>query len=72
MESQFEYMFKVSFNSVTYIQDMGVETADDGIYHYVDIALQDVYSFDTFDNVWLDKNMYQMEILHRIQNTYVE
>jgi hypothetical protein len=48
---QFEEIFKQPFNRVVYIQDMSAETNDDGIYHYVNILLKDVYSFDTYDEV---------------------
>ena len=60
--TQFEEIFKLPFNSVINIEDM-TYTNDDGIYHYVNIGLKDIYSFDTFDNVWLEKNLYKNEIL---------
>ena len=64
--TQFEEIFKLPFNSVINIEDMSVYTNDDGIYHYVNIIVKDVYSFDTFDNVWLEKNLYKNEILERL------
>ena len=63
--TQFEEIFKLPFNSVINIEDM-TYTNDDGIYHYVNIGLKNVYSFDTFDNVWLEKNLYKNEILERL------
>ena len=63
---QFEEIFKLPFNSVINIEDMSVYTNDDGIYHYVNIVLKNVYSFDTFDNMWLEKNLYKNEILERL------
>ena len=63
---QFEEIFKLPFNNVINIEDM-TYTNDDGIYHYVNIVLTDVYSFDTFDNVWLEKNFYKNEILERLR-----
>ena len=63
--TQFEEIFKLPFNSVINIEDM-TYTNDDGIYHYVNIGLKDIYSFDTFDNVWLEKNLYKNEILERL------
>ena len=64
--TQFEEIFKLPFNSVINIEDM-TYTNDDGIYHYVNIGLKDIYSFDTFDNVWLEKNLYKNEILERLK-----
>lgn len=63
---QFEEIFKLQFNNVINIEDMSAYTNDDGIYHYVNIGLKDVYSFDTFDNIWLEKNLYKNEILERL------
>ena len=63
---QFEEIFKLQFNDVVNIEDMGADTDDDGIYHYVHIALKDVYSFDTDENVWLEKNLYKNDILQRL------
>ena len=63
--TQFAEIFNLPFNSVINIEDM-TYTNDDGIYHYVNIGLKDIYSFDTFDNVWLEKNLYKNEILERL------
>ena len=63
--TQFEEIFKLPFNSVINIEDM-TYTNDDGIYHYVNNVLKNVYSFDTFDNMWLEKNLYKNEILERL------
>ena len=68
--TQFEEIFKQQFNSVVNIEDMGADTDDDGIYHYVNIVLKDVYSFDTNDNVWLEKNLYKNEILQRLNVSF--
>ena len=67
--TQFEEIFKLPFNSVINIEDM-TYTNDDGIYHYVNIVLKNVYSFDTFDNMWLEKNLYKNEILERLNITF--
>ena len=67
--TQFEEIFKLPFNSVINIEDM-TYTNDDGIYHYVNIGLKDIYSFDTFDNVWLEKNLYKNEILERLNISF--
>lgn len=64
--TQFEEIFKLPFNDVVNIQDIGADTNDDGIYHYVHIALKDVYSLDTFDDLWLEKNLYKNDILQRL------
>ena len=63
---QFEEIFNQPFNSVVNIEDMNADTDDDGIYHYVNILLKDVYSFDSNDNVWLEKNLYKNDILQRL------
>jgi len=67
METIFEEIFKLPFNNVVNIEDMGADTDDDGIYHYVHIALKDIYSFDTDANVWLEKNLYKNDILQRLK-----
>ncbi len=64
--TQFQNMFGLSFNDVKYIQDMGVETYDDGIYHYINLSNKDVYSFDTDEEVWLEKNVYQTDVLQQL------
>ena len=64
--TQFEELFKLKFKSVVNIEDMGADTDDDGIYHYVDMSLKDVYSFDSNDDVWLEKNLYKDEIFLRL------
>lgn len=63
---QFEEIFKLPFNDVVNIQEMGVDTDDDGIYHYIYIDVKEVYSFDTDNNVWLEKNLYKNDILQRL------
>ena len=63
---QFEEIFKLPFNVVVNIKNMGADTDDDGIYHYIHIALKEVYSFDTDENVWLEKNLYKNDILQRL------
>ncbi len=63
---QFEEIFKLSFNDVVNIEDMGADTDDDGIYHYIHIVFKDVYSFDTNNDVWLEKNLYKNDILQRL------
>ena len=43
---QFEEIFKLKFNDVVNIEDIGAYTYDDGIYHYIHIALHH-FSFQT-------------------------
>ena len=66
---KFEELFNVSFNNIVNIEDMGADSDDDGIYHYIDIALKNVYSFDTNEDMWLEKNLYQNDILQRLNIT---
>ena len=65
---QFEKMFNQKFDSVIRMEDIGiaVDVDDDGIFHYINLESKDVYSFDTFDNIWLEKNLYQDDVLHRL------
>ena len=63
---QFENLFGLPFTNVTDIIEMNSESYDDGNYHYVDVINKDVYSFDTYDNIWLEKNLYQSDVLHRL------
>ena len=62
----FQNIFGLSFNNVINIEDMGGDTGDDGIYHYINIITKDVYSFDTDDEIWLEKNLYRSDILNRL------
>lgn len=63
----FSDKFGISFGSVKNIEDMGADTYDDGIYHYVDLTTKDVYSFDTNDDFWLEKNEHQSDVLGRLK-----
>ena len=67
--TQFNNIFGILFSHVTNIEHIGADTDDDGIYHYIDIANKDIYSFDTNDNIWLEKNLYKTDILHRLNIT---
>jgi hypothetical protein len=60
---QFQLLFQISFNDVVNIEQLGADSNDDGIYHFIS---RDVYSFDTFDNIWVQKNEYQTDVLQRI------
>ncbi len=67
---QFENIFGLSFNDVTNIEDIGADTDDDGIYHYINLFNKDTYSFDTEDNIWLEKNLYKFDILKRLNISF--
>ena len=54
---QFEEIFKLPFNKVVNIEDIGADTDDDGIYHFIDSTLKNIYSFNTDNTVWLEKNV---------------
>lgn len=64
---QFEKIFGLSFSSVINIENLGTDTNDDGISHYVDIVNKDVYSFDVDEEIWLEKNLYKCDILARLK-----
>lgn len=53
--SQFEIKFALPFSNVTNILEFDCDSDDDGIYHYIDVKNKNVYSFDTFDEIWLEK-----------------
>lgn len=59
---QFKKKFELSFYDVLNIADMGVGT-NNGIYHYVHLTSKDVYSFDTKNELWLEKNLFKRDIL---------
>lgn len=63
---QFKNIFNTSFDDIIDILDLGVDTDDDGIYHYIHKNLNNVYSFDSEMGKWLDKNKYKNDILQRI------
>lgn len=59
----FENKFGLSFLDVTGITDFVSDSNDDGIYHFINLSTYDVYSFDSDEEVWLDKNLHQAEII---------
>jgi hypothetical protein len=67
---EFENIFGLSFKNIVNILDMDncILTCDDGIEHFIDVIKKDVYSFDTEDEIWLEKNLYQSDILYRIND----
>ncbi len=65
--TQFQNKFGLSFNDVVNILDIGADTYDDGIYHYINLTNKDVYSFDTDDNIWLEKNLHKLEVLEQLK-----
>jgi len=64
--ARFEELFGLPFISVVNYENLCEELDDDGIYHYVDLLSKDVYSYDTLEDVWLEKNVYRDDILQRI------
>lgn len=64
MKDSFKNKFMLNLDDLLNIEDIA-DTDDDGIYHYID-KQNNVYSYDTFDEIWLDKNINQQEILKRI------
>lgn len=73
---QFEEKFNLSFGEVTNFLEMGkgdemgkakcIRVFDNGMKHYIDKRSMDVYSFDTFDRIWLEKNIHKDEVLSGI------
>ena len=63
---KFEELFGISFNDIINIEDIGADIDDDGIYHYIHVASKTVYSFDTDEEIWLEKNINKNEILQRL------
>lgn len=78
---QFEKKFDISFTNIKNIEDLGVDTDDDGIYHFIysrdcgpDISVDEVntiYSFDTNENIWLEKNIHKNEIVQRVYSHFL-
>ena len=62
---QFEAIFNLPFTSVTDITYLEYECYDDGIYHFINQETNDVYSFDTDENEWLEMNTHKDEVLNR-------
>jgi len=67
---QFEALFGILFSDVVCIEDMGADTDDDGIYHYIHMS-NDVYSFDTNEEIWLEKNAYKNDVLQRVNVNFL-
>ncbi len=65
MELQFESNFCIQFNKVVDIKYLDDDTNDAVIYHYVELINKDVYSVNTDDNVWLEKNIHRQEFLQQ-------
>ena len=61
----FEDKFGLPFSSVKNIMDIGADTNDDGLYHFIDIVTKDIYTFDTNEDeeYWYTKNEMKEEIL---------
>ena len=68
---QFEELFKIPFNTVIDIKEMGVETYDyDHLIHYINMATKDVYTYNTFQKEWLEKNEYQNDAWQMLRFYY--
>lgn len=65
---KFEDMFNLSFTNVVNIENLGIYSNDDFIDHYINIETNYIYSFDTIGEIWLEINLYQHEILQKINN----
>ena len=67
-ELEFPEAFGVPFESVTSVDALTSESYDDGVYHYINIKTKDVYSYDTFEHKWLEKNAGQKTVTKRLTN----
>lgn len=63
---RFEELFGLPFRDVVKMEDLGTYSFDDGMYHYVHQATKDVYSFDTDDYTWLEKNEERVDVLRAL------
>ncbi len=64
---QFEDIFKIPFASVVNISDLGADEYDDGELHYLQQETLNVYSFDTYDNEWLEMNENKDDVLKSVK-----
>ena len=65
-EVEFFNLFGVPFDSVTSVDVLTSASYDDGVYHYINIKTKDVYSYDTFEHKWLEKNAGQKTVMKRL------
>lgn len=64
---QFEAKFGVKYTTLLDYQTTEGDQDDDGMYHYIDLTTLNVYTYDTFDEVWLDVNINKDDILKRLK-----
>ncbi len=65
----FEEKFKILFKDVTNVEDITHTSYDDGLYHYIYLSTNDVYTFDYDDEIWLEINTYKDEVMEEINNS---
>ncbi len=63
---EFPEAFGVPFESVTSVDALTSASYDDGVYHYINIKTKDVYSYDTFEHKWLEKNAGKKSVMKRL------
>jgi hypothetical protein len=68
MEKRFEILFGLPFNNITCIFEINsnVDTYDEGVWHFIDLTNNDIYSFNTYSMDWLEKNVDKDDVLYRL------
>lgn len=61
-KSKFELKFEFSFSSVKNIMDLGVDTDDGCLVHFIDNDTKNIYTFDIYNEYWLEENEMKDEV----------
>lgn len=65
---QFEEKFNILFKNVVNVEDITHTSYDDGLYHYINLSNQNIYTFDYFEEEWLEVNAHKDEVMNDINN----
>ncbi len=69
--TEFEKKFNISFTDITNINDLGVIWSyDDGLYHYINTINEEVYTFDSDEECWLEKNANRTDVLNMLNDKH--
>lgn len=56
------------FKDVVNVEDITHTSYDDGLFHYINLLTKNVYTFDSFDELWLEVNTHKDEVIDEINN----
>jgi len=65
---KFEEKFNILFNIVINVEDITHTSYDDGLYHYINMLTKNIYTFDYFEEEWLEVNDCKDEVMDEINN----